>query len=134
MNHLKHRSNESIEDYLETILTLQKKLGQVRSIDIANEMNFSKPSVSVAMKSLRENGYIEVMGDGHIALLQKGKNIAEKLYEKLGTDQKQLVWFPHGAHSMLRVTDTERYDNAIKAFLNQYFSKNQTEKENDYVL
>ena len=59
---------------------------------------------------------------------------AEKLYEKLGTDQKQLVWFPHGAHSMLRVTDTERYDNAIKAFLNQYFSKNQTEKENDYVL
>ena len=59
---------------------------------------------------------------------------AQKLYDKLGTDKKQLVWFPHGAHSMLRVTDTERYDNAIKAFLNQYFSKNKTEKENDYVL
>ena len=51
MNHLKHRSNESIEDYLETILTLQKKLGQVRSIDIANEMNFSKPSVRKKKKN-----------------------------------------------------------------------------------
>lgn len=82
MNHLKHRSNESIEDYLETILFLQKKLGQVRSIDIANEMNFSKPSVSVAMKNLREKGYITVSEAGHIVLTESGKRQAEDVLEK----------------------------------------------------
>ncbi|MBR3948933.1 MAG: metal-dependent transcriptional regulator [Clostridia bacterium] len=73
---------QSAENYLETIFVLTKRNGIVRSVDIANELGFSKPSVSIAMKSLRENGYIEVMGDGHIALLEKGKIIAEKLYER----------------------------------------------------
>jgi len=73
---------QSAENYLETIFVLTKRNGIVRSIDIANELGFSKPSVSVAMKSLRENGYIDVMGDGHILLLEKGKKIAEKLYER----------------------------------------------------
>ena len=59
MSYIKHRADESLEDYLETILLLQKRLGQVRSIDIANEMNFSKPSVSVAMKNLRANNVLE---------------------------------------------------------------------------
>ena len=71
---------QSAENYLETIFILSQKNGSVRSIDIANELGFSKPSVSVAMKSLRENGYIDVMGDGNIILLEPGKNIAEKLY------------------------------------------------------
>lgn len=82
MNHLKHRSNESIEDYLETILTLQTKLGQVRSIDIANEMNFSKPSVSVAMKNLREKGLITIDESGHILLTDSGKKQATDVLEK----------------------------------------------------
>lgn len=82
MNHLRHRSNESIEDYLETILSLQKKLGQVRSIDIANEMNFSKPSVSVAMKNLREKGFISIDEGGHILLTDSGKKHAEDVLEK----------------------------------------------------
>ena len=82
MNHLKHRSNESIEDYLETILNLQKKLGQVRSIDIANEMNFSKPSVSVAMKNLREKGYITIDESGHILLTECGEKQATDVLEK----------------------------------------------------
>ena len=82
MNHLKHRSNESIEDYLETILSLQKNLGQVRSIDIANEMNFSKPSVSVAMKNLREKGFITMDEAGHILLTENGKKQAEDVLEK----------------------------------------------------
>jgi len=82
MNHLKHRSNESIEDYLETILTLQKKLGHVRSIDIANEMNFSKPSVSVAMKNLREKGYITIDDAGHILLTPSGEKQATDVLEK----------------------------------------------------
>lgn len=82
MNHIKHRSNESVEDYLETILTLQNKYGQVRSIDIANEMNYSKPSVSVAMKKLREKGYITIADSGHIVLTECGRNQAEATLEK----------------------------------------------------
>ena len=73
---------QSAENYLETIHILQKNKGSCRSIDIANELGFSKPSVSVAMKNLRENGYIDVMGDGNIVLLKPGKKIAEELFER----------------------------------------------------
>ena len=59
---------ESAENYLETILILKQRNGAVRSIDIANELDFSKPSVSVAMKNLRENGYIHMDADGYITL------------------------------------------------------------------
>ncbi len=73
---------ESAENYLETILILQKRNGTVRSIDIANELQFSKPSVSVAMKNLRNNGYIEMDKTGQIRLLSAGEKIAETVYEK----------------------------------------------------
>lgn len=73
---------KSAEDYLETILILHNRKGSVRSIDIVNELDFSKPSVSVAMKHLRENGYIEMNSDGYITLLDKGLEIAEKIYER----------------------------------------------------
>ena len=94
---------ESAENYLETILILsqRKGKGEVRSIDIVNELEFSKPSVSVAMKNLRENGYITVDKDGYIRLTDKGWEIAEKMYErhtllsqwliKLGVDEKVAV-------------------------------------------
>ena len=62
---------ESAENYLETILILERRLGQLRSIDIANELSYSKPSVSVAMKKLREDGYIEIDDSGYIALSPK---------------------------------------------------------------
>ena len=78
----KLKIQESAENYLETILVLQQRKGTVRSIDIVNELGFSKPSVSVAMKNLRENGYIEVDKDGHIALLPLGVSIAKKVYER----------------------------------------------------
>ena len=73
---------QSAENYLETIYMLQKNKGTCRSVDIANELGFSKPSVSVAMKNLRENGFIEVMGDGNIQLLEPGRKIAEELFER----------------------------------------------------
>lgn len=73
---------ESAENYLEAILMLHNKNGNVRSIDIAGELEFSKPSVSVAMKNLRENGYIEVDENGYIYLLKEGQEIAEKMYER----------------------------------------------------
>lgn len=73
---------ESAENYLETILLLQQRKGSVRSIDIANELEFSKPSVSVAMKNLRQGGYIEMDPAGLIRLLPPGQAIAEAVLEK----------------------------------------------------
>ena len=77
---MKH--NRSSEDYLETILILSERLPVVRSIDIAIELNFSKPSVSVAMKHLKESGKINVSTAGYITLTDTGKEIAEKVYER----------------------------------------------------
>ena len=74
--------HESAEDYLEKILMLQEQKGSVRSIDIAVAMGFSKPSVSVAMKNLRENGYISVDGDGYIHLEEPGMAIARRIYDR----------------------------------------------------
>ena len=73
---------ESAENYLETILILSHRAGTVRSVDIANELDFSKPSVSIAMRNLRENGYIQVDAGGLITLLPKGLEIAERIYER----------------------------------------------------
>jgi len=90
--------HESAENYLETILALSLKGEKVRSIDIANELEFSKPSVSIAMKNLRENGYILTDQDGIITLTAKGRKVADSMYERhiaisnwlvsLGVDKK----------------------------------------------
>ena len=92
---------ESAENYLETILMLSQVKPHVRSIDIATELEFSKPSVSVAMKNLRENGYILVDPSGYITLSESGREIAETMYERhtllsnwlmyLGVDRKTAV-------------------------------------------
>lgn len=74
--------HESAENYLEAILMLKNKNGYVRSIDIANKLSVTKPSVSVAMKSFREDGYINMDENGGIALTDKGREIAEKVYER----------------------------------------------------
>ncbi len=73
---------ESGEMYLETILILNIKNGAVRSIDISEYMDYSKPSVSRAMGLLRTDGYITVDGSGYITLTESGKKIAEKIYER----------------------------------------------------
>ncbi len=74
--------HESAEDYLEVILMLQERQGLVRSIDIAHEKNYSKPSVSIAMKRLRENGYVEMDAEGFITLLPPGAEIAQRIYTR----------------------------------------------------
>ncbi len=74
--------HESAEDYLEKILMLREQKGSVRSIDIAVAMGFSKPSVSIAMKNLRENGYISVDADGFITLEEPGLEIARRIYDR----------------------------------------------------
>ena len=73
---------ESAENYLETILVLKERNGTVRSVDIAAEMGFSKPSVSVAMRNLREQECITMGDDGLISLTDKGRSIAESVYER----------------------------------------------------
>ena len=73
---------ESAEDYLERILILQEEKGNVRSIDIAHDMGFSKPSVSVAMKKLKEAGLIAIDAHGFITLTKEGHVIADKVYER----------------------------------------------------
>ena len=73
---------ESAEDYLERILILQEKKEDVRSIDIAHDMGFSKPSISIAMKKLKEAGLINIDNNGFIALTKEGHVIADKVYER----------------------------------------------------
>ena len=79
---MKFTVNESAENYLETIYILSKKLPEVRSIDVANELGFKKSSVSVAMKHLRENEHITVNEGGYISLTDSGKRIAEMIHER----------------------------------------------------
>ncbi len=74
--------HKSSEDYLETILVLKERNGSVRSIDIANELEFTKASVSVAMKKLRENDLIIFASDGFITLTEEGESIAKSVYKK----------------------------------------------------
>ena len=72
--------HESAENYLETILVLSERNSVVRSVDIAAELDFTKPSVSVAMKNLRDGGYITMDKNSYISLTESGKEIAEEMY------------------------------------------------------
>lgn len=83
--------NESAENYLETILILSKKLPVVRAVDIANELNFKKSSVSIAMKNLREKEQITVTDAGYIYLTDAGREIAEMIYERHEVISKGLM-------------------------------------------
>ena len=102
---------ESAENYLETILILQKRNGTVRSIDIASELEYTKPSVSIAMKHLRENGYIEMDASGYITLLDKGLAIAEKMYERHTLLTKCLVGL--GVDPEIAAEDACRIEHVI---------------------
>ena len=109
---------ESAENYLETIYILKKKNGNVRSIDIANELSFTKPSVSVAMKAFREEGYIKVDDAGGISLTPKGTEIAEKMYERHQIIARALM--------LIGVDETTAYEDSCKIehhISNQSFNK-----------
>ena len=118
--------HESAEDYLETILVLFERNGQVRSIDIVNEMNFSKHSISIAMKKLRENGYIHMDVNGLITLTDEGREIATRIYsrhklltsvlEAIGIDAKKAE---EEACKIEHDIDDETYDK-IQAFYTNY--------------
>jgi Mn-dependent DtxR family transcriptional regulator len=102
---------ESGEMYLETILVLKNKYGYVRSIDIAKEMNYSKPSVSRAVTLLKEDGYIENDPHGMILLTDKGMAVAEKIYDRHKTLTKYLVWL--GVSEETAQSDACRIEHVI---------------------
>lgn len=104
---------ESAENYLETILMIKNKKGDVRSIDIVNELEFSKPSVSIAMKNLRENGYIEMDSKGYITLADKGLEIAERMYERHTFLSQWLIEL--GIDPKIAVEDACRMEHVISA-------------------
>ena len=105
--------HESAENYLETILVLRNRKGSVRSIDIATELGFSKPSVSIAMKNLRENGYIAIDDSGNITLLEKGHQIAEMIYERHTLLQDWLITL--GVDPKIAAEDACRIEHVISA-------------------
>lgn len=82
MSYIKHKAEESMEDYLETILLLHNKNGKVRSIDVVNELGYTKASVSIAMKGLREKSLITMDEVGYISFTKEGREIAEKVLER----------------------------------------------------
>ena len=104
---------ESAENYLETILILTHRNGIVRSIDIANELEFSKPSVSIAMRNLRENGYICVGEGGSITLLPAGLEIAERIYERHTVLTEWLISL--GVSPEIAAEDACRIEHVISA-------------------
>ena len=115
---------ESAENYLETILIINEKKAHVRSIDIATELNFSKPSVSIAMKNLRENGYIIMKPDGYITLTEKGRAIADTIYERHQVISKMLMML--GVSEQTATEDACRIEHVIspesfEAIKNHFF-------------
>ncbi len=102
---------ESAENYLESILVIKRQKGVVRSIDIANDLEVSKPSVSVAMKNFREEGYITVDENGHIDLTRKGLEIAESVYERHEIISKTLMLL--GVDEQTALNDSCKIEHVI---------------------
>lgn len=103
--------NESAENYLETILVLSQRLPVVRSVDIANELNFKKSSVSIAMKHLREKHHITVTDAGFIYLTDSGREIAEMIYERHQLISKWLIHL--GVNPTIAVEDACKMEHVI---------------------
>ena len=121
------KSNESMENYLEVILMLSEKLPVVRAVDVANELDYKKSSVSIAMKNLREKELIAVTDAGYIYLTEEGKKIAETIYERhkvisrflieLGVDEESAT---EDACRMEHVISHESFV-ALKEFCEKHF-------------
>jgi len=103
--------HESSENYLETILMLSGDGNPIRSIDIVNHLDYAKPSVSVAMKKLRSNGYIRMDADGYITLTENGRRIAESMYERHTLISDWLIFI--GVDREIAVSDACRMEHVI---------------------
>lgn len=122
--------HESAEDYLESVLILSKQLGNVRSIDIVNYFDYSKPSISVAMKNLRMNGYVTVDSKGYIELTEKGSEIANKMYERHTLLTKWLTAL--GVDEKIAVEDACRIEHVISEESFEAIKKHIPANQNKY--
>ena len=122
------KTRESAENYLETILILSRAGIPVRSIDIVNELNYTKPSVSVAMRNLRSSGHVRVDADGYISLTRSGREIAETMYERHVMISDWLISL--GVDRVTAVDDACRMEHAMseKSFeaIKGYIKSNQS--------
>jgi len=105
------KPQESVENYLETILVLSVDKKRVRSVDIANEMGYSKPSISIAMKNLKLSGYIEVGTNGDITLTDTGREIAQKIYDRHTLISEWLIFL--GVNKETAVKDACKMEHGI---------------------
>ena len=125
-------TNESAENYLETILILSKKLPVVRSVDIANELGFKKSSVSIAMKNLRNAGLVTMDESGYLHLTAAGRKIAETMYERHTLLSDWLIYL--GVDPQKAVEDACRMEHILSAesfhAIKQHVLKNQEQTEN----
>lgn len=117
---------ESAEMYLETIFVLSRKNNCVRSIDIAAELDYKKSSVSVAMKNLRENGYIKVDGDGYITLTDEGIKVAQTMFERHTLLSDCLIQL--GVEREIAIEDACRIEHVISAESFDAIKKHVTER------
>ena len=124
------KSHESSEDYLETILMLREKHGNVRSIDIVNKLNYSKPSISIAMKKLKSEGMVEMDLNGYITLTARGEEVAQRIYSRHKLLEKCLIAIgvdPETAEEeacrIEHVIDDDTYDK-INAFYEKHAQSN----------
>ena len=122
------KSHESSEDYLETILMLREQNGNVRSIDIVNKMNYSKPSISIAMKKLKSEGLVEMDMNGYITLTPQGEEIAQRIYSRHKLLEKCLIAIGVDAETaeeeacrIEHVIDDDTY-NKINAFYEKHIN------------
>ena len=124
--------NESAENYLETILLLSKRLPVVRSVDIANELNYKKSSVSIAMKNLRNAGLVTMDESGYLHLTAAGRKIAETMYERHTLLSDWLIYL--GVDPQKAVEDACRMEHILSAesfhAIKQHVLKNQEQTEN----
>ena len=107
---------ESAENYLETILMLSHSGNPIRSIDIANELVYSKPSVSVAMKKLKANGHIIIDADGHISLTDSGNKIAREMYARHTLITDWLIFLGVDKETAVRDACKMEHDMSEKSF------------------
>ena len=117
---------QSAEDYLETILVLSRRKPMIRSIDIVNELDYTKASVSIAMKKLRENGYISMDHEGYITLEPSGREIAETIYERHTMLTELLVAL--GVNRETAVEDACRIEHVVSSESFAAIKKHVTEK------
>lgn len=121
---------KAAENYLETILVLQQRQSAVRSIDVVNELGHAKPTVSVMMKKLRENGYIKMDQDGFITLTTTGRTIAQKIYERHQVIAQMLIAL--GVDEKTACSDACKIEHVISeksfACLKAHYRKNREER------